>query len=169
MKLCSFMTKSSSPSTTRNSHWGCRQLSKNCHGSSDGKTEQGLVKTPQGFPTRRFLLLICLLGCCTTFHGVCLYEQINVLKFPVLLSCPISWTFGCRKKTFHGLFCLHLLAFSGSWLLQDSLGLHEAKESSGNSLCSIFPKAPSSSASLASSLQILMFFFYMLSRVSNCP
>lgn len=163
------MTKSSSPSTTRNSHWGCRQLSKNCHGSSDGKTEQRLVKTPQGFPTRRFLLLICLLGCCTTFHGICLYEQINVLKFPVLLSCPISWTFGCRKKTFHGLFCLHLLAFSGSWLPQDSLGLHEAKESSGNSLCSIFPKAPSSSASLASSLQILMFFFYMWSRVSNCP
>ena len=144
VKLCSFMTKSSSPSTTRNSHWGCRQLSKNCHGSSDGKMEQGLVKTPQGFPTRRFLLLICLLGCCTTFHGVCLYEQINVLKFPVLLSCPISWAFGCRKKTFHGLFCLHLLAFSGSWLLQDSLGLHEAKEISGNSLCSIFPKAPSS-------------------------
>ena len=136
VKLCSFMTKNSSSSTTRNPQWGCRQLSKNCHGSSDGKTEQGWEKIPQGFPARRpfpsAYVFAQLLH--NSLHSSLPLCTDKCAKVSCLSKLSSSWTFGCRDKTFHGLFCLHLLAFSGSWLLQDSLGLHEAKESSGNSL-----------------------------------
>ena len=137
------MTKSSSPSTTRNSHWGCRQLSKNCHGSSDGKMEQGLVKTPQGFPTRRFLLLICLLGCCTTFHGVCLYEQINVLKFPVLLSCPLPGPLAEERRLFMAFLIYICWHFQVPGFSRTHLVYKRQKEAQGTH-CSITPQAPSS-------------------------
>ena len=75
---------------------------------------------------------------------------INVLKFYIFLGCPLPGPLS-REKTFHGLFCLHLLAFPGSWLLQDSLGLYEAKENSGNSLL-YHSSGPRFLASLASSI-----------------
>ena len=98
-KLCSFMTKSSAPSTTRSPHWGCKQLSKNCHGSSDEKMEHGKLKYHRAFlPGIRYLLFMCLLDCCTTFCGVCLYVQINVLKFPVSLSWLLPGPLAAERR-----------------------------------------------------------------------
>ena len=115
VKLCSFMAKSSAPSTTRSPHWGCRQLSKTCHGSSDEKMEQGKLKYHRAFLVGIcYLLLMCLLSCCTAFCDVCLYFQINVLKFPVFLSWPLPGPLAAEQRLFTAFFCLHLLAFPGS-------------------------------------------------------
>ena len=134
VRLCSFMTKSSSPSTT-GTHPGDAGSYLKLSWIQWWKDWTGWVKTPQGFPVRRPFpstyvfarLLHSSLWCLPLCTGKC-------AKVSCLSKLSSSWTFGCREKTFHGLFCLHLLAFPGSWLLQDSLGLHEAKGSSGNLL-----------------------------------
>lgn len=167
VKLCS-MTKSSAPSTTRNPHWGCRQLSKTCHGSSDEKMEQGKLKYHRAFlPGVCYLLLICLLGRCTAFCGVCLYVQINVLKFPVSLSWPLPGPLAAERRLSMDFFVCICWRFQVPGFSRTHLGHMRQKEAQG-AHCSVIPQAPGSLASLTS-LQILMFFFYMWSRVSNCP
>ena len=167
VKLCS-MTKSSAPSTTRNPHWGRRQLSKSCHASSDEKMKQGQLQYHRAFlPGVCYLLLMCLLSCCTAFCGVCLYFQINVLKFPVILSWPLPGPLAAEQRLFMAFFVYICWHFQVPGFSRTHLGYMRQKEAQETN-CLVIPQAPGSWASLTS-LQILMFFFHMWSRVSNCP
>ena len=53
---------------------------------------------------------MCLLGCCTALCGVCLYVQVNVLKFPVFLSCPLPGPLAAERRLFMAFYvhvCWH--------------------------------------------------------------
>ena len=134
MKLCSFMTKSSSPSTTGTHPRDAGSYLKTVMDPVMERRNKGEGKHPglscQASVSFYFVfarLLHSSLWCLPLCTGKC-------PKVSCLSKLSSSWTFGCREKTFHGLLCPRLLALPGSWLLQDSLGLHEAKGSSGSSL-----------------------------------
>ena len=144
VKLCSFMTKSSAPSTTRSPHWGCRQLSKTCHGFSDEKMEQDKLKYHRAFlPGVCYLLLMCLLSCCTAFCGVCLYFQINVLKFPVFLSWPLPGPLAAEQRLFMAFFVYICWHFQVPGFSRTHLGYMRQKEAQETN-CLVIPQAPGS-------------------------
>ena len=145
VKLCSFMTKNSSSSTTRNPHWGCRQLSKTAMDPVTERRNKGERKYHRAFlPGVRFLLLMCLLSCCTTLcTALCLYVQINALKFPVFLSCPLPGPLAAETRLFMAFFVYICWHFQVPGFSRTHLVYMRQKKAQGTH-CSIIPEAPSS-------------------------
>ena len=142
VKLCSFMTKSSSASTT-GTHPGDAGSYLKLSWIQWWKDWTGWVKTPQGFPVRRpFPSTMCLLSCCTALCGVCLCVQVNVLKFPVFLSCPLPGPLAAERfsMAFFVYICWH---FQVPGFSRTHLGYMRQKEAQGTH-CSIIPQAPGS-------------------------
>ena len=143
VKLCSFMTKSSSPSTTRTHTGDAGSYLKTVMDPVMERWSKGEWKHHRALlPGIRFLLLMCLLGCCTALCGVCLYIQVNVLKFPVFLSCPFPGPLTAERRLFMAFFVYTCWHFQVPGFSRTHLGYMRQKEAQGTH-CSIIPEAPS--------------------------
>ena len=145
VKLCSFMTKSSSASTTGTHPGDAGSYLKTAMDPVTERRNKGERKYHRAFlPGVRFLLLMCLLSCCTTLcTALCLYVQINALKFPVLLSCPLPGPLAEERRLFMAFLIYICWHFQVSGFSRTHLGYMRQKKAQGTH-CSIIPEAPSS-------------------------
>ena len=144
VKLCSFMTKSSSTSTTGTHPGDAGSYLKTVMDPVMERRNKGEWKHHRAFLSGvHFLLLMCLLGCCTALCGVCLCVQVNVLKFPVFLSCPLPGPLAAERRLFMAFFVYICWHFQVPGFSRTHLGYMRQKEAQGTH-CSVIPQAPGS-------------------------
>ena len=96
---------------------------------------------------------MCLLGCCTALCGVCLCVQVNVLKFPVFLSCPLPGPLAAERRLFMAFFVYICWHFQVPGFPRTHLGYMRQKKAQGTHSALSFLKP-----------QVLKLVWFLLSK-----